>query len=130
MKIEDVIRVLTENCPGAKFYTSDGSLVWIDDTEKPSDDQILKWISNLKSEPNWDRLLKESAPFVVKAQTTTNANSFSLLLMVLTTIRSVEWLRTSIEQVRTSMKQPYTVQEIADLNKLLSDCHIDLVLRG
>lgn len=123
------IAAIQLKCPGAKFYMSDGHLIWLDtDISEPTQDQIDLWIAELKEPPNWDRLLMESGPFVAKAQTTTNTNGFTLLVSTLTNIRSVVYLEMALTQTRTAMRDPYTVNEIAALNQLLSDCNIELIL--
>jgi hypothetical protein len=127
---EKTIVVLQAQYPDVNFYISDGQLVWMsDDIEQPTDEQIQSWIAELKEPPNWDRLLKESGPFMVKAQSTTNANGFALLLSTLTNIRSVQYLEIALTQIRSAMKQPYTAKELSDLNKLIADCNIELILQ-
>ena len=126
---EKIIAAIQFKHPGAKFYISDGHLIWLDaDINEPSQEQIDLWIAELKEPPNWERLLRESGPFVAKAQTTINTNGFTLLLSTLTHIRSVVYLEMALKQTRTAMRDPYTVNEIAALNQLLSDCNIELIL--
>jgi hypothetical protein len=128
--LEKTIAVLQVRYPDVNFYISDGQLVWMNvDIEKPTDEQIQTWIAELKEPPDWDRLLKESGPFMVKAQSTTNANGFALLLSTLTTIRSVQYLEIALTQIRSAMKQPYTAKELSDLNQLFTDCNIELILK-
>lgn len=108
---------------------SDGHLIWLDtDINEPTQEQINLWITELKEPPNWERLLRESGPFVAKAQTTTNTNGFTLLLSTLTNIRVLSYLEMALTQTRAAMKDPYTVNEIAALNQLLADCNIELIL--
>lgn len=128
--LEKTIAVLQVRYPDVNFYISDGQLVWMNvDIEHPTDEQIQTWIAELKEPPDWDRLLKESGPFMVKAQSTTNANGFALLLSTLTTIRSVQYLEIALTQIRSAMKQPYTAKELSDLNQLFTDCNIELILK-
>jgi hypothetical protein len=130
LNTEKTIAVLQSRYPNVNFYISDGQLVWMNvDIEQPTDEQIQTWIAELKEPPDWDRLLKESGPFMVKAQSTTNANGFSLLLSTLTAIRSVQYLEIALTQIRSAMKQPYTAKELSDLNQLFADCNIELILK-
>jgi hypothetical protein len=129
MRSEKITRVILSRFPGAKFYTSNNELIWVDEEiPRPQDSDLESWIAEMKEDPNWEKLLRESGRFVEKAQSATNANGFSLLLSTLTDIRSVPYLQMALAQVRSGMKKPYTTEEIAALNKLLSDCNIDLIL--
>ena len=121
--------VLQLRFPGAKFYISNSDLVWLDeDILRPSDEEIALWVSEIRAEPDWERLLRSSGAFVPKAQTTTNTNAFTLLVGALTSIRTVGYLEMSLAQVRTGMPVPYTASEIKALNKLFSDCSIPLTI--
>ena len=127
--LEKTIAAIQLKCPSSKFYMSDGHLIWLDtDINEPTQEQINLWITELKEPPNWERLLRESGPFVAKAQTTTNTNGFTLLLSTLTNIRVLSYLEMALTQTRAAMKDPYTVNEIAALNQLLADCNIELIL--
>lgn len=123
--VEILHKAIATYLPDSKFYTSGSDLVWVDpEVDQPTDEQLQSWIDSFEPDPDWDKLQSESAPFLPKAKSTSDATSFALLISTITTIRNPLYLKMALDGVIPAMATPYSNSELEALQELLNDCYM------
>lgn len=141
MKNLEITRAIQYLVPNAEFYIVGDSyegINWQDNRPLPSEEELEAafqelteaGIDPLKGE-NWRRLQDDlrGTPLFAKAIQTSNTNAFSLLLSTLAVTHNKQDLEFAFSLVRAGLTEDYTVDEVAQINNLLTKNSIKLTIK-